>query len=84
MAAIRGECRAVTLFSGVNDPGNTAIFTLVSWQGIRIMDVTLTGAEEYKNLTVQRCNLSVIGGIGSTTEEIGENTTVFTPLILIR
>jgi hypothetical protein len=65
------------------NPGDNAKFYLTDWAGIRIMDVQLTGSLEIKNLTLQFCNAVGTGAVGDITEEIGEHTTVFTPLILI-
>jgi hypothetical protein len=81
--AIEGDCRAILLFSAVDDPGNNATFHLTGWVGIRIMDSQLTGALEFKNLSVQFCELTMIGGIPDYDDQIGPETTVFTPLILI-
>lgn len=81
--AIRGQCRAMLLFSNVAEPGNNAQFTLTDFVGVRIMDVQLTGAEEYKNITIQLCKFSMPGAVADLEDEIGPETTVFTPLMLI-
>jgi Flp pilus assembly protein TadG len=78
-----GQCRVIALYSSVAAPGDNATFTLSGWAGIRIMDVQLTGSLEIKNLTLQFCNAVGTGAVADITEEIGEHTTVFTPLILI-
>ena len=80
---ILGECRAMALFSGVINPGDTATFSLDGWAGMRLVEVELEGALQFKRLRFQLCQFSASGGIGDITESVGEDTTVFTPMILI-
>ena len=93
LAAVLGQCRAVFLFHTVQSPGNTAQFELGELAkpetaseylvGIRLMHVELTGQLEYKHLTIQKCKATLGGGIADEDQPPGENTTVYTPLILI-
>ncbi len=77
---IIGQSRSIALFTAVSEPGNNALFTVVRFAGVRIMDVELGGAN--KRLVIQPCNVSDSTGVPDYDTEIGENTTVFTALIL--
>ena len=48
---IKGNPRTIPLYSTVSGPGNNAMFTIVKFAGIRILDVKLTGSPKY--VTVQ-------------------------------
>jgi hypothetical protein len=50
---IKGKARAIPLFSQVTGPGNNAMFTVVGFAGVRIMNVKLTGAMTSKNVIIQ-------------------------------
>ena len=80
---VEGDCRVMLLFEGTTDPGNTSVFDLVAFAGIRVMHTELTGSLDFKELSVQRCDAVLTGAVGDLTEVIDEGTTVFTPLILI-
>ncbi len=57
---IRGLTRIVPIFSKVEGEGGNAIYTIVEWGGIRILDVDLTGKE--KRVIVQAAEV-VTGGV---------------------
>lgn len=88
---IIGQCRSVLLFDTVANPGNNATFTLVGFAGVRLVSYELTGPEDvdldgnkkFKHIMIQMCNYSMPGAIGDFDNEIGPETTVFTPLMLI-
>jgi len=68
LTAIIGKPRAIPLFSTVAGPGNNAVFTVVGFAGIRILNVKLTGAMNNKNVIIQPAFViddSVITGPGS-------------------
>lgn len=81
LAAIIGEPRIIPIFESVHGPGNNAIYTICAWQGIRIMDVKLTGPMSKKYVTIQMAPCVCRGVIPSTTESSSNN--VFSPVILI-
>jgi hypothetical protein len=64
LSAIRDQGRIVPVFSKVEGDGNNAIYTIVEWAGIRIIDVELTGND--KRLIVQAGQVSAPGAIPST------------------
>lgn len=47
LAAIKGQPRALPLFTQVSGPGNNATYTIVRFVGVRIVDVKLTGGNKY-------------------------------------
>ena len=82
LESIIGQKRAIALYSNVQNPGSTAIYTLVDIVGVRIMAVKLSGSE--KVLVVQPESLSDPTGVPDYESEIGEETSFFSPLILAR
>ncbi len=65
LLSIKGEPRIIPIFSEVNGPGDNAIFTIVGWVGIRILDVDLTGSGSNKRVIIQPGPLITPGVIPS-------------------
>jgi hypothetical protein len=83
LQSIIGQCRAIALFSAVSDgSGNNAIYTLVEFVSLTVLEVELGGSN--KRLIMQRCRLVDDNAVPDPDSEIGEDDTIFTPLILIR
>jgi hypothetical protein len=53
LEAIKGQPRAILLFTEVSGPGNNATYTIVGFAGIRIVEVQLTGAMTSKRVVIQ-------------------------------
>lgn len=81
LAAIRGQPRTIPIFTAVHGPGNNAVYTIEAWQGVRIMDVKLTGPMNQKHLTIQMAPSVGRGMIPS--ETAGTSHFVYSPAILI-
>ena len=81
LTSIIGKPRIIPIFEAVNGPGNNAIYTIVAWQGIRIMDVKLTGPMNKKHVTIQMAPAVGRGVIPATT--VGGSSYVFSPVILM-
>lgn len=81
LASIIGDPRIIPIFESVHGPGNNAVYTIVAWQGIRIMDVKLTGPMNKKRVTIQMAPVVNRGVIPATT--VGSSSYVFSPVILI-
>ncbi len=79
---IIGQTRSIVLYSTVQNPGNTAKYTIVDMAGIRFMSVDLHG--NLKTLIIQPESVSDAAGIPDYDEVIGTTTSFFTPLILAR
>ncbi|TWT99136.1 hypothetical protein Pla108_00690 [Botrimarina colliarenosi] len=82
LAAIKGEPRTIPIFREVNGPGNNAIYTIVAWQGIRIMDVKLTGPMNKKHLTIQMAPVLTSGVVPTTVT--GTSYQVYSPAVLLQ
>jgi Flp pilus assembly protein TadG len=81
LEAVKGQPRAIPLFSSVWDPGENATFRIVSFAGIRIMHVRLTGATQRKELIVQPAFVVDDSAISS---ESGSSYYVYRPVQLVR
>ena len=81
--AVYGQCRTMLLFDTLYNPGNNALFHVIDMAGIRIMQVEMSGALEFKHLSVQVCQSTLGNATPHVEKSIGKDTTVFTPLILI-
>lgn len=79
---IKGQPRIIPIFSEVNGPGNNAIYTIVRWMGIRIMDVKLTGPMSLKHVTIQAAPVVSQGMIPSTVA--GTSVNVYSPVMLVK
>jgi hypothetical protein len=82
LASIIGLPRIIPVFAHVCGNGNNANYTIVKWQGIRIMHVKLTGSMSQKHVTIQVCPVLTAGVIPSTTT--GTSSYVFSPVVLVR
>ena len=82
LTSIIGKPRAIPLFSTVAGPGNNAMFTIVGFAGIRILDVKLTGSMSSKKVIIQPAFIvddAVLTGPGS-----GSSYFVYQPVHLVR
>ena len=78
---IIGDCRAVLLFDAVSDDaGNNTEFSIVDMIAVRLMFANLSGNK--KVIAMQPCHLSHGTIIPDWEETIGDDTTIFSPLIL--
>ena len=82
MTSIKGQPRIIPIFSTVSGNGNNAKYTIVKWQGIRIMNVKLTGSMSQKNVMIQVARCMTKGVIPSTTT--GTSSYVYSPVVLVR
>ena len=82
LECIKGLPRIVPIFSEVTGPGNNAMYTIVQFAGIRIMEVKLTGKQSGKRVIIQPANIVARGGIPSPTS--GTTAFVYSPVWLVR
>jgi len=82
LASIKGQPRIIPIFSQVTGPGNNAMYTIVAFAGIRIMDVKLTGNMSGKRVIIQPAVIVAHGGIPAP----GDQTSyfVYSPVWLVR
>jgi len=82
LASIKGQPRVIPIFSTVSGNGNNANYTIVKWQGIRVMNVKLTGSMSQKNLMVQVAPMVMKGVIASPTT--GSSSHVYSTVVLVK
>ena len=82
MLALRSPEVRVDLITTVAGSGNNASFRLVKFVSATVVKVKFNGNP--KELRVQPCVLVDDNGVPDIDDEIGEDTTMFTNLILIR
>ncbi len=82
LASIKGEPRVIPIFRTVTGPGNNAVYKIVKFVGIRIMDVKLTGPASKKYVMIQPAVMATKGAIPTT--EVNTSDLVFTPAYLVR
>ena len=57
------QTRIIPIFSQVAGPGNNAVYTIVGFECVRIMDVKLTGNMSSKRVIIQKANMTVTGAV---------------------
>jgi Flp pilus assembly protein TadG len=82
LSSIMGEPRIIPIFSTVSGNGNNANYTIVKWQGIRIVNVKLTGSMSQKNVMIQVAPIVTKGAIPSPT--VGASSYVYSPIVLVK
>ena len=82
LTSIKGQPRVIPIFSAVSGNGNNAQYTIVKWQGVRIMNVQLTGSMSQKNVMIQVAPAQIKGIVPSPT--VGTSSSVFSPVVLVR
>ncbi len=78
---IVGQARSLPLFNHVSGPGNNALFSIVKFEGVRIVDVKLTGAMNLKYLIIQPAIVVDETGI---TDNSGTQNNLYRPPQLVR
>ncbi len=81
LTSIIGKPRAIPIFDNVSGNGNNAMYRVVGFVGIRILDVKLTGAMNGKKVIIQPAYLlddAVVVG-----ENTGQSAFVFKPVQLV-
>lgn len=81
LASIIGDPRIVPIFRQVEGPGNNAMYTIVKFVGIRILEVKLTGKMSSKRVIVQPAAMVTSGVIPSETQ--GTSQLVYSPVHLV-
>ncbi|PAY15492.1 hypothetical protein CKO51_31590 [Rhodopirellula sp. SM50] len=79
---IVGQPRIIPIFRKVQGNGNNAMYTIVAWEGIRVLSVKLTGPMNKKHLTIQPCPMIAKYSIFSD-QTVDESEFLFTPVMLV-
>jgi len=82
-AAIIGQKRIIPIFTTVSGNGNTAWYTIVRFEGVRILEVKLTGAMNQKRVIIQPAPMIARGSIVNQDASQTSNT-LFTPVMLVQ
>ena len=82
LASIIGKVRIIPIYSAVSGNGNNAMFTIVRWEGVRILDVKLTGRKNHKRLIVQPQKVLARNAMINQTQS-QESSHLFTPVLLV-
>lgn len=83
LAAIVGQKRIIPIFKSVTGNGNNATYTIVGFEGVRILEVRLTGAMDQKRLIVQFAPTVCRGAVFSPSA-IRSSDSLFTPVMLVQ
>jgi Flp pilus assembly protein TadG len=81
LESIIGDPRVIPIFREVEEPGNNAMYTIVKFVGIRILDVNLTGAQTKKRVIIQPAAVVTQGMIPSGTQ--GTSQLLYSPVCLV-
>lgn len=79
---IIGQPRIIPIFRSVQGNGNNAMYTIVAWEGVRILGVKLTGPMNKKHVTIQPCPMVARYSIFSD-QSVPESEFLFTPVMLV-
>ncbi|MDA0658418.1 MAG: pilus assembly protein TadG-related protein [Planctomycetota bacterium] len=82
LTEIKGQPRAIPIFQSVAGNGNNAMYSIVEFVGVRVMEVNLTGKMTSKRVMVQMAPMIIPGAIPSTNS--GTSHFIYTPVSLIR
>jgi Flp pilus assembly protein TadG len=82
LTAIIGKPRILPVFRSVTNPGNNATYQIVTFVGVRILEVKLTGSMSSKRVTIQPARVITHGAIPATGGT--KSYAVYSPVWLVR
>jgi len=82
LADIIGQPRIIPIFSKVTGNGNNATYTIVAFEGVRILDVRLTGPMKKKHVTIQACPMIARHAVLSD-KDYAQTDYLYTPVMLV-
>ncbi len=82
LASIIGQTRIIPIFRSVSGNGNNAVYKIVKWAGVRVLDVRLNGPMSKKMVMVQPAPIITRNVVIAATS--GASSNVFTPVLLVR
>lgn len=83
LASIIGEPKVIPVFREVKGNGNNAIYTIVDFVGVTVLDVKLTGALSSKRVTIQPTNVVTHSAIASP-DNSSLGHFIYSPVWLVR
>ena len=81
---IIGQTRFIPIFTTVVGNGNNAVYDIVAFVGVRILDVNLTGSMSSKHLTVQPALVYSRGALPNTTSTATTGYYLYSPVFLVK
>ncbi|MGV3486544.1 MAG: TadG family pilus assembly protein [Planctomycetaceae bacterium] len=82
LADLIGKVRIIPIYTRVSGNGNNAMFTIVRWEGVRILDVKLTGSKDSKKVMIQPAKV-IARGAKIDHSGAYASTHVYTPVMLV-
>lgn len=82
LTSIIGQPRILPVFRSVTNPGNNATYQIVSFVGVRILEVKLTGSISSKRVTIQPARVITKGALPATSGT--KSYAVYSPVWLVR
>ncbi|MDG2220259.1 MAG: TadG family pilus assembly protein [Rubripirellula sp.] len=82
LATLIGKTRMIPIFRSVANNGNNAMYTIVRFEGVRILDVKLTGKKSLKRVIIQPATV-VARGAKIDTTGTHYSTHLVTPVMLV-
>jgi Flp pilus assembly protein TadG len=80
--SIVGQKRVIPIFREVNGNGNNAVYTIVKFAGVRILEVKLTGRMSGKRVIVEPAPI-VARYVKIATEPVSRSDYVYSPVVLV-
>ncbi|WP_442507566.1 TadG family pilus assembly protein [Novipirellula sp. SH528] len=83
LASIIGKVRIIPIYTTVTGNGNNAMYTIVKFEGVRILEVKLTGKMSEKRVIVQPAKAVARYAIVDSTP-VNQSSYLFTPVMLVQ
>lgn len=82
LATLIGKVRIIPIYTSVGGNGNNAMFTIVRFEGVRILDIKLTGSKNDKRVMIQPAP-AIARGAKIDYSGGSSSTHVYTPVMLV-
>lgn len=83
LASLIGKTRIIPIYASVGGNGNNAMFTIVRFEGVRILSVQLTGKKTNKHVMIQPAKVIARGAIIDDTGT-ANSSHLLTPVMLVQ
>ncbi|XZE52093.1 TadG family pilus assembly protein [Planctomycetaceae bacterium SH139] len=83
LASIIGEKRIIPIFESVSGNGNNAMYSIVAFEGVRILEVKLTGPMKKKRVIIQPAPMLARGGVIDNSGQVTSQY-LYTPVMLVK
>lgn len=83
LASIIGQKRIIPIFESVSGNGNNAMYSIVRFEGVRILEVKLTGPRQQKRVIIQPAPMVARGAIVDH-DGSAHSDYLYTPVMLVQ